>query len=462
LAYPEAMGYCYGLYGLGKPLMPVSRLRAIAMGALAMVALPALGLPARAETASEAAFQAVLQDPGNLEKNVTYARALIDEGDIEGAIAVLERLVLLFPDRAELHVTLGQLYQRIGSDAAAAQAYESALAAPNTTPEVKAEAEALRQQALGRTAASHFSGSLFAGMQYQTNANAGSRHDRIFGGGALVNRPNDDRPKDDFSGVLGFNLNHTYDFGRQNGMALESRLTGFSQLYAQNTELDTLRAAGSVGLGFAPFPGDGGFFRLQPRGNFEVVSTDGEWLEGGGGPGIGATFAFNDTFSLALDYDAIYRDYDHVAELGDTEDYTGFEHQGIATATWLVRPGTTLIASIGGRAAGTEKDFLDYKGLQTSLGAYQTYASPLSFLPYDWLAGLAVGYEARWYDSPDPSVDPGVSRQDDIFQFDLVNTVPLTQSWSVVQQVQYLLDDSNLRNYSYDNFTVAMSARWRF
>jgi hypothetical protein len=165
---------------------------------------------------------------------------------------------------------------------------------------------------------------------------------------------------------------------------------------------------------------------------------------------------------LALDYDAIYRDYDHVAELGDTEDYTGFEHQGIATATWLVRPGTTLIASIGGRAAGTEKDFLDYKGLQTSLGAYQTYASPLSFLPYDWLAGLAVGYEARWYDSPDPSVDPGVSRQDDIFQFDLVNTVPLTQSWSVVQQVQYLLDDSNLRNYSYDNFTVAMSARWRF
>ncbi len=39
----------------------------------------------------------MLQDPGNLDKNVTYAKALIDEGDIEGAIAVLERLVLLFP-----------------------------------------------------------------------------------------------------------------------------------------------------------------------------------------------------------------------------------------------------------------------------------------------------------------------------------------------------------------------------
>ena len=47
-------------------------------------------------------------------------------------------------------------------------------------------------------------------------------------------------------------------------------------------------------------------------------------------------------------------------------------------------------------------------------------------------------------------------------QFDAVNTIPLSDSWSVTQQVQYLLDDSNLRNYSYDNLTVAMSARWRF
>src|SRR4051812_12869151 len=122
--------------------MPVSKLRAIALGAVALAALPALSVPSRADNASEAAFQAVLQDPGNLDKNVTYAQALIGEGDIEGAIAVLERLVLLFPDRAELHVTLGQLYQRIGSDAAAAQAYGAALEAPNTTPQVKAQAEA--------------------------------------------------------------------------------------------------------------------------------------------------------------------------------------------------------------------------------------------------------------------------------------------------------------------------------
>jgi tetratricopeptide (TPR) repeat protein len=442
--------------------MPVPSLRAIAMAAFAVAALPALTAPAKAQSASDQAFQAVLEDPGNLEKNITYAKALIDEGDIEGAIAVLERLVLLYPDRAELHVTLGQLYQRVGSDAAAAQAYSAALAASNTTPEVKAQAESLRDEALAKTSASHFSGSLFAGMQYQTNANAGPHHDQILGDGALVNRDNGDRPKDDFSGVIGFNLNHVYDFGQQNGMALESRLAGFSQLYAQNTKLDTVRAAGQVGLGFDPFPGDGGFFRLQPRANFEVVSTNGEWLEGGGGPGLGATFVFNDTFSLELGYDAIYRNYDHVGELGETQDYTGFEHQGIATVTWLVRPGTTLIGSLGGRAAGTKEDFLDYKGLQSSVGVYQTYGSPLTFLPYDWLAGLSFGYEARWYDSPDPSVDPDKSRMDNIFQVDAVNTIPLSEDWSLTQQLQYLRDDSNLRNYSYDNFTVAMSARWRF
>jgi hypothetical protein len=442
--------------------MPVAKLRLIAICAVALIAVPGFSAYAQSETDSEAAFQAVLKDPGNLDKNVIYAKALIDEGDIEGAIAVLERLVLLFPDRAELHVTLGQLYQRVGSDAAAAQAYDAALAATATTPQVKAQAEALRDQALGKAAASHLSGSLFAGMQYQTNANAGPDSSSIFSGGNLVDRPNDDRPNDDVSGVFGFNLNHTYDFGRQDGMALESRLSGFGQVYAQEDELSTGRLGGQVGLGFAPFPGDGGFFRLQPRVNFEAAMTNGEWLEGGGGPGIGANFAFSDTLGLELGYDAIYRHFDHVDRLGRTEDYTGFEQQGIATLTWLARPGTTVIGSLGGRFADTRRDFLDYKGLQTSVGVYQTYNSPVAFLPRDWLAGLSAGYEARWYDSPDDSVDSDVSRQDDIFQFDAVNTIPLTESWSVIQQVQYLLDDSNLKNYSYDNLTVAMSARWRF
>ena len=447
--------------------MPGSSLRAIAVSAVALAAFLAISVPAMsesawAESASDAAFQAVLEDPGNLDKNVTYAKALIAEGDIEGAIAVLERLVLLFPDRAELHVTLGQLYQRIGSDAAAAQAYEAALTAPNTTPQVKDQAEALRQQALGRTAASHVTGSLFAGMQYQTNANAGPTHDRILAAGTLTNRPHVDRPKDDFSGVLGFNLNHTYDFGRQDGLALETRVSGFGQLYAQNSKLDTARLAGQTGLGFAPLPGDGGFFRLQPRVNYEVASTNGEWLEGGGGPGLGAMLVFNDTFSLNLDYDAVYRDFAHVGILGETQRYTGFEQDGTATLTWLVRPGTTLIGSLGGRAVDTQRNFLDYKGLQASVGIYQTYGSPLSLLPRDWLVGFSAGYEARWYDSPDDTVHSGRSRQDDIFQFDAVNTIPLTESWSLNQQVQYLRDDSNLRNYSYDNLTVAMSARWRF
>src|SRR3569832_403411 len=127
-------------------------LRAAVLGAVVLTAsVPALaqsGSANGAGAASAAAFQALLKDPGNLDKNVTYAKALIDEGDIEGAIAVLERLVLLYPDKAELHVTLGQLYQRIGSAAAAAQAYNAALDASATTPQVKAQAQALRDQAL--------------------------------------------------------------------------------------------------------------------------------------------------------------------------------------------------------------------------------------------------------------------------------------------------------------------------
>ena len=435
-------------------------LRAAALGAVVLAAsVPA---PVWAQSASESAFQELLKDPGNPDKNIIYAKALIDEGDIEGAVAVFERLVLLYPDRAELHLTLGQLYQRIGSDAAAAQAFDAAIAAPTTTPQIKAQAESARGQALARTATSRFSGSIFAGVQYQTNANAGPSSHRISSDGNRIDRPNDSDPNDDVSGVAGFNLNHTYDFGRQDGMALESRLYGYGQVYGQNTELDTGRLGGQVGLGFAPFAGDGGFFRLQPRVNFEGALTDGEWLEGGGGPGIGGRFTLSDTLAVDLDYDAIYRNYDHVDSLGSTEDYTGWEQTFGPTLNWLITPGTTFIAGLKGRFSDTKKDFLDFGGLEASVALYQVYNSPVDFLPRDWLVGGSVTYETRWYDAPDDSIDDDVSRHDNLYQFDLVNTIPITESWSWNQQFQYLLDDSNLRNYSYDNFTVATSARWRF
>ncbi len=437
-------------------------LRAVLLSATTLATSALISGSALADAASDAAFQEVLNDPGNLEKNLNYATALVQSGDLEGAVAVLERLVLLFPERADLHLTLGKLYARLHSDAAAAQAFDDAIAAPVTTPQIKAEAEDQRARALRRTASSQFSGNLFAGMQYQTNANAGPDSHEIFSNGALVDRPHDDRPNDDISGILGFTVAHKYDFGRQNGLALESHVSGYGQLYADNTELDTGRLQGAIGLGFSPMPSTTSAFRIQPRVNFEAVTTDGEWLEGGGGPGLGVTYAFSDTLGVEFGYDGIYRNYDHVGALGDTEDYTGFEHNGIVTVTWLARPGTTLLATVGGRGANTEKDFLDYAGVQSSLALYQTYGSPITALQQDWVVGLSAGYEHRWYEAPDPSIDPDRSRHDSIWQFDATNTVPLNEAWSVTQQVQYLLDDSNLRNYSYDNLTVAVSARWQF
>jgi hypothetical protein len=443
-----------------KPPMARPFLRAALLGATALVASFVVQASAFADAESDAAFQEVLKDPGNLEKNLTYANALVRSGDIEGAVAVLERLVLLFPERAELHLTLGKLYQRLNSDAAAAQAFEAAIAAPVTTPQVKKEAEQLRTRALKRTATSQFSGSVYAGMQYQTNTTAGPDNHRIWADGFLVGRPHG--PDDDFSGMLGFSLSHKYDFGMQDGMALESKLSGFGQFYDEHARLDTGRIAGQVGLGFAPIPSTTSALRLQPRVNFEVVSTDGEFLEGGGGPGIGVTYAISDTLGFEFGYDAIYRHYGHIGALGSTEDYTGFEQNGVATLTWLARPGTTLVASLGGRGADTRSAHLDYAGVSSSLGVYQTYGSPIPSLSQEWLVGLSAGYEHRWYDSPDDSINPNRSRRDSIWQFDLGNTVPLSDAWSLTQQVEYLLDDSNLRNYSYDNLTVALSARWRF
>jgi tetratricopeptide (TPR) repeat protein len=429
---------------------------------LGTAAGPAVAETQTAQSASAAAFAEVLKDPGNLEKNLAYAKALIAEGDIEGAVAVFERLVLIFPDRADLHLSLGKLYAKLGSDAAAAQAYDDAIAAPIGTDKIRDAAKALRTMALAKTATSRFAGSIYAGVQYQTNANAGPDNARIRSNGALVSRPGNAHPDDDVSGVLGFSLAHSYDFGLQNGLALESQISGFGQAFNEFDEFDTAHLNGRVGLGFAPMPGTFSTFRLQPHASFEAVTTNGEWLEGGGGAGIGMKTGISDTLMLQASYDFIYRNYDHVHELGETQEYTGFEHDGAVSLSWLPWLGATVIGSVGGRSVDTQKDFLDYAAAQTSLGLYQSYGSPVAFLERDWMFGLSATYESRWYKSPDDGVDPDVTRHDNVWQFDASNTIPLTEQWSLTQQVEYLLLDSNLRNYSYDNVTLAMTARWRF
>src|SRR4051812_1873757 len=60
-----------------------------------------------------ALFQQILAAPANPDLAVRFAQASVDAGDVEGAIASLERALILQPNLANVQLQLGLLYHRI-------------------------------------------------------------------------------------------------------------------------------------------------------------------------------------------------------------------------------------------------------------------------------------------------------------------------------------------------------------
>ena len=121
----------------------------------------------------DAAFQAMLAQPANLDVLFKFASLASQTGDLEGAVSALERMLLINPDLPRVRLELGVLYYRLGSYEVARTYLESALKTPNLPPEVRNRADQFMAEVVGKQQPSHFSGDVFLGWRYQSNATLG-------------------------------------------------------------------------------------------------------------------------------------------------------------------------------------------------------------------------------------------------------------------------------------------------
>ena len=120
--------------------------------------------------AYDRAFQAMLADPGNLDKAFAFADVAAQTGDFEGAIAAMERMLLVDQNLPWVKLELGVLYFRLGSFEMARTYLQNALTAPNIPPSLRERVRALLAQIEQRDAANHFNGSILSRSRYQTVA----------------------------------------------------------------------------------------------------------------------------------------------------------------------------------------------------------------------------------------------------------------------------------------------------
>jgi len=440
----------------------VASRRGIAVGIGLLISGLASGIPfqaAMAKSASGLAYQDLLADPGDLGKTFAYAEKLVEERNFESAAAVLERLAIRYPRQPEIRLELGVMYYRLNSPQMAKDQFERVLAMAGADEEVKRKAQEFLLHDAPLTQKSRFTGNITFGMQYQSNATAGASKASFASNGLNVTAVKKD---DDVNGVVGFAVNHVYEFDSQWGAALESSLAGRGGFYVENDQLNEVDLRGRTGLGFT-IPGFAtGQMRLQPHITLDLATRDQQLLELGGGPGIEASYKPADQWRLSLGYDAMFRDYKHVGAIGDTERLSGTDQTVNLNSTWEIVPRTYLINDIGGHFFNARKNYLDYNSVGGGIALLQGYHSPLSFLTYDWWVRIGGSYEHRWFDGVNPGNASSNARRDNVWHAQFSNVIPITDSWRITQQFDYEKVDSNLRTADYDNYTASLLATWQF
>lgn len=407
-------------------------------------------------------FQQMLRDPTNLDLMFKYAQTAVQHGNYDAAIGTLSRMLLFNPDLPRVRLELGALYFQMGSYEAARSYLEQALAAPDMPPEVRERAAGLLAEIDRRTARNKFSGNLTAGVRWQDNANSGPGgvNVRALGQDATLN--NEFTRRSDWNAFALGSFQHIYNPQLITGDLLESSGVLYGTRQSKLHDLNVALAEVTSGPRFALGNSGPGNATLRPYLLANVVGLGDVLYYHTFGGGIGLTQEFGRRVMAEALFERREKRFHNSSQRPFASDQNGDENSLFLSARILTSAETVL--SLGAGVSG-DNAREDYRANTEWLGAatFSYFFDPeLWAARQPWSINFAVARLYTHYDAPDPAVDPNVTREDNEWRFTLYNTVPLTDSLSLVGQLQRFIIDSNLPNFEYRNWAVSAGLSWQF
>ncbi len=442
--------------------------RAMLLGFLAAVWLFST-VAARAQTGAEEqaaefdrAFHLMLQDPSNLDKTFKYAELGIKIGDYEAAISALERMLLYNPDLPRVRLELGVLYFRLGSFAIARAYLTRAVVGDNVPDDVRARVAVFLDEIDKRLSNHQFSGSIFAGMRYQSNANVGPKRPAIR---LLDGEGNLDRKftkKSDWNAFVSTNIRHVYDPHSHTGDVLETDALLYVSQQTSQHQLDMIFGEVTVGP-------RGQFMReyienasWRPHAIGSFVHLDGSQYYYTYGAGIDLDKQFTSQTNGSFSTSFVRKNYraDSGRPAARFED--GDEVEAEVNIYHQVTDSLMLTSFVGISNLGAERSQFSNREVSLGVGTIVTYDAPYNLTNAAWTTSLNGAFYYTRYNQPDPVVDSFTKRNDHEIRGTLLTSVPINKSWSVTSTLARTVVDSNFLNYSYNNWAASIGASMRF
>jgi len=410
-------------------------------------------------------YQQVLADPDNVALNAAYARTQIRNGDVLGASATLERVLLSHPDDVEAGLIYGLVLFRL-DDTVTAQDVLSHLPNDKLNPEQRAERDRVLALIEQRKKRLRQGFTLTVGEHFDTDRNAAPNSGNMLISDNNFTLGGSARAQKDWGTLINGAYEAEYDLGTDPRMSIYGGASGLSDTQAQIKTLNNQTGGFTGGLKFedGPISAQGGLF-------WNSMNLQSDYYLSDYGAQAHAGYRFLPQWEAFTDLR-----YDIQAFHNVPADSSGHDNSGTVPSIWTGLNWKPVPSHILSSSAGVTRRY-----------AYANYNSNSRLagrLSDTWLLGqgqfLFTGgeYGGNVYDANNPTFSTATRHDHDI-RLDLTYGVPLGTISGAVgggelpelfndmvlsANLEYYHSMSNLPNYTYSNIRTQalLSKHWEF
>jgi len=400
-----------------------------------------------------ATYQQVLANPDDIALNYSFARGQIRAGDLKGAAATLERVLMLNPDMADVRLLYAVVLYRLDDLSESKRELET-LETASLTPTEKKERDDYAAAVDGRMKKTHISGRLSAGYEYDSNRNAGPASGELLLGGAAIPTAGPSARRADNALVTQADVEARRDLAHGNQIFATLDYYRADQGVLKTLNLQAYSAqAGGV---WHPAPG----WEVTPSANFDHVLLGEATFLRDRGVGVRVDHDISRHTTLFAEVRDNYDDFVNTSEVPDIGDERGIRFDATAGVEQILNPNMKLTASYTHEIKHAAQDYWEYQRDSIDL-SHLWLLGRGTFL----LSSLALHDDS--YEQADPFISQTLRNDRTVrlgftygVPFDLIH--PKLKDFLGTVGYEYYRAFSTVENYAYiDNkVTALVTYRW--
>jgi tetratricopeptide (TPR) repeat protein len=451
--------------------------RAIRLAAVSCLAVIAMSSAQAAETGRDVpesvlpdgpaaiSFDEILADPTNANRNLRYARKLVQEGNLVLAATALERILLLNPEQDRVRLYYAIVLYRIANYTEAEREFEVLQGAGELPENLQRQVDRYLEASRRQQRAFKGSFTLGAGAHYDSNRNSYPQADEFRVLDTLIDGTEEENA--DVGRLLTGTFDVTYDPGFQRLREFYAIATGLVDDQVEEDSLDLAAGILEVGASY-----DATVVEIVPHLRHEHLRLDGDLFARISEAGLRLQRRFRQVQGLDayVEGRAAYEEFSNTETLRFNNEQNGQLYEIEAGAGYNIGDSMRVAASYIYGDKSADVGFHSYE-------SHKFRASYTWVFPNRMFALASGSVEFLDFDEVDPFISPTTTRKDTDSRVRLTYGLPaslIATTFGTPREPEFLRDlvlsvsgeyfrsDSNITNFDYENWRASALVTKRF